>query len=265
MTRFPVRPDLILAFVCLGLYIATAAQLRTGAQTALGVSLVAISQPFVRLANTTVALAKDAASGRQDWQATLAELQKLRGELERCQRENQILTSELAALRQGDRLLATFPSFRDRSLLARVTARDILGTHTLMLDRGKAHGLARDCSVLAPDGVLGRIDRVWETTSRVQLLSHPAAAAAAQVVGVEGEALLLGGERPRLEGFAPYTKVPPGSPVVTTGSEGIYPAGLILGVTGESRLGALFTVVPVSLSAHPENALVVLVLCRESP
>lgn len=265
MARLALRPGLSLTLACLGLYVATAAQVRSPRGSALSFALYVISQPLVQLANQAAQWAQDLAWGRQNWQETLGEMQKLRQELERLQRENQLLVSELLALRQGHQLLAAFPSLQGRGILAGVTARDILGTHSLLLDRGRIHGLRRDCPVLAPEGVLGRVDQVWETSARVQLLSHPAAAAAAAVVGVEGEALLLGGEKPHLEGFPPYTQIPPGSPVVTTGSEGIYPPGLPLGLTGEAQLGSLFTLVPVTLAARPEKARVVLVLRPEQP
>lgn len=264
MARLAFRPDLSLAVACLGLYIAAAAQVRSGHDTALAVASHAVTYPIAQLANDAATVAQDLAVGRQDWQATLARVRALESEVARLSRDNQLLTSELLTLRQASAVLAAFPSLQQRAILAGVVSRDVLGGHTLVLDRGRRHGVTKDAAVLAADGVLGRVDLVWEGEARVQLLSHPAAAAAAQVVGVEGEALLVGGERPRLEGFPPYTQVPAQAPVVTTGSEGIYPPGLPLGVTGEARNEALFTVVPVSLVARPEKAVAVLVLPRQA-
>ncbi|MCX7895991.1 MAG: rod shape-determining protein MreC [Thermoanaerobaculum sp.] len=262
MARLALRPDLSLALVCLGLYVATAAQVRLGSGTALAVAYQAFAQPVAQAVGHLTALAQDLAVGRQDWQKTLAQLQQLKEENQRLARENQILASELLILRQAHGLLGSFPSFQRQAILAAVVSRDLLGTHTLVVNRGRRHGVERDSAVVATEGVLGRVDLVWEEAARVQLLSHPAAAAAARVVGVEGEALLLGGERPRLEGLPPYTEVPVKSPVVTTGSEGIYPPGLPLGITGKSEVGAMFTVVPVTLVARPEDAVAVLLLPR---
>lgn len=264
MARLALRPDLSLAVACLGLYIVAAAQVRSGHETALAVAAHALTHPLVQLANHVTLLGKDLAVGRQNWRETLARVQSLEQEVARLALENQALTSELLALRQASSVLAAFPSLRDRTILASVVSRDVLGSHTLVLDRGRRHGVQKDSAVLSADGVLGRVDLVWEGEARVQLLSHPAAAAAAQVVGVEGEALLLGGERPRLEGFPPYTEVPSQALVVTTGSEGIYPPGLPLGVTGQARNEALFTVVPVVLLARPEKAVAVLVIPRQA-
>lgn len=262
MARLALRPDLSLAVACLGLYVAAAAQVRSGAETALAIAHRTFAQPVVYLANRALVLASDFKIGRQNWRETLSRLQAAERQVERLARENQLLTSELLALRQASAVLAAYPSLKEHAILASVVSRDVLGSHSLILDRGRLAGVERDAAVLAADGVLGRVDLVWEDASRVQLLSHPAAAAAAQVVGVEGEALLVGGERPRLEGFPPYTDVPPQTPVLTTGSEGIYPPGLPLGITGEARNEALFTVVPVTLTARPEKAVSVLVIPR---
>ena len=116
-------------------------------------------------------------------------------------------------------------------------------------------------AVLAEQGVLGRIDLVTPHTARVQLLSHPSAAAAARIVGIGGELLLLGGKRITLTGLPPYTSVPTEAPVVTTGSEGIYPPGLLLGTTGTSGNEGMFTVVEVNPAVHPADTAVVLVIC----
>lgn len=262
MARLALRPDLSLAVACLGLYVAAAAQVRTGAETALAVAHRTFAQPIVHLVNRALLVAADFQMGRQNWRQTLARLQALERQVEHLARENQLLTSELLALRQANAVLAAYPSLHEHAVLASVVSRDVLGSHALILDRGRRHGVERDAAVLAADGVLGRVDLVWDDAARVQLLSHPAAAAAAQVVGVEGEALLVGGERPHLEGFPPYTSVPPQAAVLSTGSEGIYPPGLPLGITGEARNEALFTVVPVTLIARPEKVVSVLVIPR---
>lgn len=262
MARLALRPDLSLAVACLGLYVAAAAQVRTGRETALAVAHRAFAQPIVHLANRALLLAEDFELGQQNWRQTLARLQALERQTEHLARENQLLTSELLALRQANAVLAAYPSLHQQAVLASVLSRDVLGSHSLTLDRGRRHGVERDAAVLAADGVLGRVDMVWDDAARVQLLSHPAAAAAVQVVGVEGEALLMGGERPRLEGFPPYTNVPSQAPVLTTGSEGIYPPGLPVAITREARNEALFTVVPVTLLARPEKAVSVLVIPR---
>ncbi len=250
----------MLAAACLALYVASAAQVRTPRGSALGVAATLVLRPVLDAVDRLGAVAHDLLLGRSDLSHTLAELRQLREENARLRRDNQLLAADLLLLRQGHRLLATLPPSTEGAVLARVVARDILVSHTLQLDRGSAHGVSVDAAVMGEGGVVGRVDRILATACRVQLLTHPSAAAAARIVGVEGEALLAGGDRPTLTGLPPYTEVAAGLPVVTTGSEGIYPPDLLLGTTGEGRTEGLFTVVPVTLAARPAEVATALVL-----
>jgi cell shape-determining protein MreC len=263
VARLRLRSDLLLVFTCLGLYIGAAAQARTARGTALSVGLNAAARPFLMVADGLGSAWEIFWLGEKSLYGTVAELQRRREEADALRRSNQVLTAEVAALRQGSQLLRTFPSLSEHAVLARVIGRDVLLSHTLVLDRGSQDGVRLDCPVLGAGGLLGRVDRILTRTARVQLLSHPAAAAAARVAGQSIEGLLMGGDPPKLTGLPPYTQVAAGIPVVSAGSEGIYPPGLLVGVTGEARNEGLFTVVPVRLAAPPTEALVVLVLVSE--
>jgi rod shape-determining protein MreC len=254
------RSDLALVVACLGLYVASAAQVRTERGSALYVAVATLSAPVLGAAGSAGAAWEALLGRRRSLAAALEENAHLRSELEGLKRTNQALAAELVALREGSRLLAAFPSLTDGGVIARVVARDLVGTHTLVLDRGRSHGIRVDGAVLAETGVLGRIDRVADNSARVQLLTHPAAAAAARLEQADQELLLLGGEAPQLTGLPPYTEVAAGQPVLTTGSEGIYPPDLLLGGTTDARLERAFTVVGVRLAARPAHVATVLVL-----
>ncbi len=261
MFRVRVRPDLTIVLTCVGLYIASAAQVRSPfGQSALAFALSTISSPVVALANTLGKTWDDFWTGTRNLDGVLAELGTLRKETADLRRTNQLLSAEVAALRQGSRLLAAYPSLAEGAVLARVVARDLPRTHTLRLDRGSRDGIRLDSPVLAETGLVGRVDLVLDHSCRVQLLTHPGAAAAASIEGIQQEALLMGGDQPHLTGLPPYTKVAVGTPVLSTGSEGIYPPGLLLGTTLEARNDGLFTVVPVELAAQAAEVTVVLVL-----
>ncbi|MGE5237153.1 MAG: rod shape-determining protein MreC [Acidobacteriota bacterium] len=260
MARLRLRADLALLVACVGLYIAAASQARTPQGSALSLASHAIVRPLYAVIAAGARLWDSYVVGSRDLAATLAEQTALRREVSELRQNNQLLATELLALRQGAKLLTAFPDLRARAVVARVVARDVRVTHTMYLDRGRLDGVAMDSAVLADRGVIGRVDRVNDHSCRVQLLSHPAAAAAARPVGNDVEGLLVGGDHPALTGLPPYTKVPPDTPVVTTGSEGIYPAGLLLGTAGEAKNAGLFTVVPIQLAARPAEAVVVLVV-----
>jgi rod shape-determining protein MreC len=261
VVRIRLRPDLAIVLVCVALYVGSAVQVRTPrGETALSLAAASIAAPAVAVANAAGSAWDDFRTGQRDLRVTLGELGRLRDERAELRRTNQLLEAEVAELRQGSRLLAAYPSLADHAVLARVLARDLLRTHSLRLDRGSAEGVRVDAAVLAENGLLGRVDRVLEHSARVQLLDHPAAAAAAGIVGVQVEGLLVGGDQPRVTGLPPYTKVPPDTRIVSTGSEGIYPPGMLFGSALEARNEGLFTVVPVQLAARPSEVTVVLVL-----
>jgi rod shape-determining protein MreC len=260
-----LRRDLTIVLVCVGLYIGSAAQVHSPlGGTALSLAVSTVSSPAFAVGNALGMFWHDFWSGRRNLRSTLAELGRLREESAELRRTNQLLNAEVTALRQGSRLLAAYPSLADHAVLARVIARDLPRTHTLRLDRGARDGIRNDGPVLAESGLVGRVDRVLEHSCRVQLLTHPAAAAAAVITGVQQEVLLVGGDQPRLTGLPPYTKVPVGTSVLSTGSEGIYPPGLLFGTTLGGHNEGLFTVVPLRLAANAAEVTAVLVLAPAS-
>jgi len=142
--RVRLRPDLTIIFICAALYVGSAAQVRTPrGQTALSLAVTTMAAPAVALANAVGSAWEDFRTGQRSLRATLEELGRLRGESGELRRTNQLLSAEVGELRQGSRLLAAYPSLLDHAVLARVVARDLLGTHTLRLDRGTADGPCR--------------------------------------------------------------------------------------------------------------------------
>jgi rod shape-determining protein MreC len=265
VVQLRLRPDLAIVIVCIGLYIGSAAQVRTPlGGTALSVAVTTVSAPILALGNAIGSTWQLFRAGQRNLRSTLNELGRLRLESAELRRTNQVLNAEVTALRQGSRLLAAYPSLAEHAVLARVIARDLPRTHTLRLDRGSRDGIRIDGPVLAEGGLVGRVDLLLEHSCRVQLLTHPAAAAAAAVAGVQQEALLVGGDQPHLTGLSPYTQVPLEAPVLSTGSEGIYPPGLLFGTTLDARNDGLFTVVPVRLAANAAEVTAVLVLAPAS-
>jgi rod shape-determining protein MreC len=254
------RSDLALVIICVGLYVGAAAQVRTPRGSALTLALHTTFTPVATAANALGSGWNLLWAGERALYDTVEELGRSRMQVEALRRSNQLLTAELAALRQGSQLLARFPSLSQGAVLARVVSRDMVLTQSLTLDCGRADGVNPDAAVLAGDGLLGRVDLVSEHSARVQLLTHPAAAAAVRIIGLAGEGLLVGGTQPAITQLPPYTKVEPETAVVSSGSEGIYPPGLLIGTTLEVRTKGMFAVVPVRLVARAPEAMVVLVL-----
>ncbi|MEP0773613.1 MAG: rod shape-determining protein MreC [Acidobacteriota bacterium] len=260
MATLRVRPGISLTFACLALYLAAAAQIRHPEGSSLSVAVAALARPAYR---ATEAMGTALAALREGWRdaaATRAQLRQAQEEIEELRRVNQLLAVEVTALRESDRLLASLPPAVDRVVLARVVARDAVGEHVAIIDRGRRHGIVRDAPVLAAEGVVGRVERVGEEVARVQLLSHPQAAAAARVNGSEQEVLLSGGHWPTITGLPAGTVLAEGTPIFTTGAEGIYPPGLLLAVTRSVTVESVLTPVPIQLAVRPVGVTVVAVL-----
>lgn len=123
------------------------------------------------------------------------------------------------------------------SIELQTTAAQIIGAaaspefRTITIDKGTIHGLRTDMAVLAPRGVVGRVVVAGPRASRVQLLVDRNAAAGALIdrSRAQGVAVGAGEERLRLDFVSEISDVMVGDSVVTSGIDGIYPKGFIIG------------------------------------
>lgn len=135
-------------------------------------------------------------------------------------------------------------------------AADIVGSsptadfRTLTINLGTDDGVSADMAVVAPAGVVGRIVTLDRRATKVQLIVDRSAAAAVMFEKSRVQALAMGtGENLlRLEYVPGSAEVAVGDVVVTSGIDGIYPAGFVLGrVESIERLGGTFK----SISVRP--------------
>jgi rod shape-determining protein MreC len=103
---------------------------------------------------------------------------------------------------------------------------------TVRIDRGDADGVVRNMPVVTPDGVVGQVLRAASGSADVLLLADPNSRlgvriqrtrARAGAAGTGDERLL------RLDYLAHAEDLQEGDPVVTSGTDGIYPPGLMVG------------------------------------
>jgi rod shape-determining protein MreC len=115
---------------------------------------------------------------------------------------------------------------------------------TITIDKGSHDGIRQDMAVLAPAGVVGRVIMPSGRAAKVQLLIDSNAAAGVMVerTRAQGVAVGSGSERLQMEYVPSSADVKPGDQVVTSGIDGIYPKGLVIGQiesvrggTGDSR------------------------------
>ena len=92
-------------------------------------------------------------------------------------------------------------------------------------------------AVLSPTGVVGRVVIAGPRASRVQLLVDRNAAAGALIERSRAKGVVVGAgdDRLRLEYVSETSDVAVGDTVVTSGIDGIYPKGFVIGRGGVGR------------------------------
>ena len=202
--------------------------------------------------------------------------------------ENDELKRQLAAIQvaaQEQRALADRAAgfeklleLRDRVKL-QTTAAEIIGAaaapdfRTLTIDKGTRDGLRPDMAVIAPAGVVGRIVMPSARAAKVQLLIDRNAAAGAIIERSRAQGVVVGSgeDRLRMENVSEASDIVVGDVVVTSGIEGIYPKGFIIGrVDTVEKNGPSYrniTVKPAVDFASLEEVLVVVTPtpAREAP
>ena len=174
---------------------------------------------------------------RTSWSDYLA-LQSVRSDNEQLRREVaqlQIALQQQRTLAQQSRTFADLLKLREQVQLDTVAAGVIAGSaspdfRTITIDKGKSDNLRPDMAVVSPSGVVGRIITPSARAAKVQLLIDRNAAAGAIVERSRAQGVVEGnGVDLRLNYVSGTADVKSGDVVVTSGIDGIYPKGFVIG------------------------------------
>jgi rod shape-determining protein MreC len=105
-------------------------------------------------------------------------------------------------------------------------------THKLVIDRGSSDGLRAGNPVIDEQGVVGQVTRVFPMESEVTVLTERDQSIPVEVVRNGLRCIAFGGSEPgtlELRFLAANADVTSGDSVVTSGLDGLYPAGLPVG------------------------------------
>jgi len=181
------------------------------------------------------------------WQQYVS-LQDVRGDNERLRSEIgelQLQLQQERALAQEARTLQALLQLKKAIPLTTISAAVIAGGaspdfRTLTIDKGTRQGIQGDMAVVAPAGVVGRVITPSLRAAKVQLLIDRNAAVAGLVERSRAQGVVVGTGENRLEmEYVPGTAdIRVGDRVVTSGIDGIYPKGFLIGQIESVQRGA---------------------------
>jgi rod shape-determining protein MreC len=140
-----------------------------------------------------------------------------------------------------------------------------VGFQTLTLDRGSDDGLTRMMPVVVADGVVGRVRAVTGHTADVLLVIDRNSSIAVRVERTRARANVRGNGKPesaRLEYALRSEDMIEGDRLVTSGTDGVFPRGLLIGTVTriQRRPHGLFQTADVIPAVDPTRVEEVLVI-----
>jgi len=188
----------------------------------------AVAQPLALGVSQAGSATADLAEAVRETGALLSDNRRMQLAIEELRTRNLLLREDLAALREGSRLLATVDGLEPGATVGRCVFRD--PTRGRMEVRVAAPStVPKDTPALGAGGLVGRVVEARGVSVWVQLLTHPAAATAVQTANGSLQALATGtGGTDRLDiQYVPRTAdLLQGEVFVTSGADGVYPAGI---------------------------------------
>lgn len=264
-----VRKNQVLLSSCfcllLSLYVVTAAARGQLNHDPLGAALLWLLRPLHLGAQTMTGWGKEV-------QKSFATGASLRAENERLRNRMQELEAERNRLLEADatnQRLQELLEFRSRLPVGSVTASIIAKSasswfQSSLLDKGSADGVQKGMAVVTPLGVLGQVVFVTKHNAKVLLLTDPNSGVDVLVQRTRTRGIVSGSlDNGMIMKYVKRTEdVREGDRLVTSGVDGVFPKGLLVGtVTKVERqqlgLFQLIEVAPAVVPSRVEEALVV--------
>ena len=184
---------------------------------------------------------------RTSWQNYFA-LQQVQEENERLKQQIsalQIRLQQERSLAQQSQSLQKLLDLKTSSELSTTAANVIAGGaspefRTITIDKGTSEGVHADMAVISPAGIVGRVIQPSPRAAKVQLLIDRNAAAGALVERTRAQGVVIGtgDDELRMDYVSGSSEVKPGDVVVTSGIDGIYPKGFVIGQIQSVKRGA---------------------------
>jgi rod shape-determining protein MreC len=195
-----------------------------------------------------------------------AENRSLKAQIERMNLEQVRMSQDADQARRLQALLAFKEQFISHTMAAQVIGSSGSElSRAVYIDKGESDGIKPDMAVITADGIVGKVLRVYGSTSLVLLIDDQTSGVGAILDKTRLQGILRG--RPSgevvLEKVMSDETVPAGELVLTSGGDGIFPKGLRVGrVTKVSPGSELFLNIRVHPSADLSRLEEVLVVTK---
>jgi rod shape-determining protein MreC len=151
------------------------------------------------------------------------------------------LKEEIASTSRSAKVLELQDSLPYKSIAAQVIARSGNDFYNkIIIDKGRLDGIKLHQAVITPAGIVGRVIGLGPLAAQVQLITDSYAGVGAQLSEsraygeIKGQGKMLC-EMRNVSGLEPIKE---GEAIITTGLDGIYPKGLLVGYVQEVGLGS---------------------------
>ena len=195
-----------------------------------------------------------------------AENRSLKAQIERMSLEQVRMSQDADQARRLQALLAFKEQFISQTMAAQVIGSSgSEQSRSVYIDKGEHDGIKPDMAVITADGIVGKVLLVYRSTSLVLLINDHSSGVGAILDKTRLQGILRGTPAGEvvLEKVMSDEAVPAGELVLTSGGDGIFPKGLLVGrVTKVSPGSELFLNIRVRPAADLSKLEEVLVVTK---
>lgn len=195
-----------------------------------------------------------------------AENRALKEQIEQMSLERVRISQDADQARRLQSLLAFKEQFISKTVAAQVIGSSGSElSRSVYIDKGEHDGIKPDMAVITADGIVGKVLRVYGSTSQVLLIDDQTSGVGAILDKTRLQGILRGTPSGEvvLEKVMSDETVPPGELVLTSGGDGIFPKGLTVGRVAKVNPGSdLFLNIRVRPTANLSRLEEVLVVTK---
>ena len=200
------------------------------------------------------------------------ENEQLRDQIQQMRLEQVRLQQDAAQARRLQALLA----FKEEYISETVPAQ-VIGTsgseqsRVIYIDRGADHGLKENMPVITPDGIVGKVLRVFPGTAQVLIISDQTSGVGVILEKSRLQGILRGSAdgSVNVEYIMADEKVEPGEPILSSGGDKVFPKGLPIGrvtaVAPGKNMFLRIRVTPAAELNRLEEVLVITKIVEKAP